>query len=226
VKNESMPPKMKNIWMRFWMRHAGMGPLGRMATRLAGWAAPHYKDRAILARMNPVGYIAPSAIIHHGNLTLEGNNYIGDRCVIYESNGGSVDLGRNAKLYSDDIIETGVGGSVTIGADTHVQPRCVLMGYVGKLEIGQRVEIAPHCVFYPYDHGFAPGKPIRDQPLSSRGGIFVGDDVWLGVGVTVLDGVKIYDGAVIGAGAVVTKDVPAEAIACGVPATVVKMRGK
>ena len=52
----------------------------------------------------------------------------------------------------------------------------------------------------------------------------IGNDVFIGANVTVLDGVKIGDGAVIGAGAVVTKDIPPYGIAVGVPARVVKYR--
>ena len=52
----------------------------------------------------------------------------------------------------------------------------------------------------------------------------IGNDVFIGANVTVLDGVHIADGAVIGAGAVVTDDIPPYAIAVGVPAKVVKFR--
>lgn len=52
----------------------------------------------------------------------------------------------------------------------------------------------------------------------------IGNDVFIGANVTMLDGVKIADGAVIGAGAVVVNDIPAYAIAVGVPAKVVKYR--
>ena len=52
----------------------------------------------------------------------------------------------------------------------------------------------------------------------------IGNDVFIGVNVTVLDGVTIGDGAVIGAGAVVTKDIPPYAVAVGVPAEVRKYR--
>ena len=52
----------------------------------------------------------------------------------------------------------------------------------------------------------------------------IGNDVFIGANVTVLDGVKIGDGAAIGAGAVVVKDIPPYAIAVGVPAKVVKYR--
>lgn len=52
----------------------------------------------------------------------------------------------------------------------------------------------------------------------------IGNDVFIGANVTVLDGVRIADGAVIGAGAVVVDDIPPYAIAVGVPAKVVKYR--
>ena len=53
----------------------------------------------------------------------------------------------------------------------------------------------------------------------------IGNDVFIGANVTVLDGVKIGDGAVIGAGAVVTKDVPPYGIAVGVPVIVAMCNG-
>lgn len=52
----------------------------------------------------------------------------------------------------------------------------------------------------------------------------IGNDVWIGDGVTIINNVKIGDGAVIGAGAVVNKDVPPYAIVVGVPAKIVKYR--
>ena len=52
----------------------------------------------------------------------------------------------------------------------------------------------------------------------------IGNDVYIGANVTVLDGVQIGDGSVIGAGAVVTKDVPPFAVVTGVPATILKYR--
>ncbi len=213
------------VWKVFWMRSAGLGPFGRVATWLATWFVPPYKARCGLARLNPQGYVSSSAVIRHSHLRLAHDVFVGDRVTIYQTaTGGPVTLERGVRLYSDIIIETGDGGAVTIGAGTHIQPRCSLSAYKGNIEIGQRVEIAPNCAFYSYNHGVRPEQSIRTQPLETKGGIVIGDDVWLGVGVIVLDGVSIGDGAVIGAGAVVTRPVPAGAIAIGAPARVVRMR--
>lgn len=52
--------------------------------------------------------------------------------------------------------------------------------------------------------------------------IHIGDDVWLGANVTILPGVRIGNNVVIGAGAVVTRDIPDDSLAVGVPARVIK----
>lgn len=64
----------------------------------------------------------------------------------------------------------------------------------------------------------------KENKMEESNQTIIGNDVFIGANVTVLDGVKIADGAVIGAGAVVVNDIPAYAIAVGVPAKVVKYR--
>jgi acetyltransferase-like isoleucine patch superfamily enzyme len=218
--------RAKNVWIRFWMLFAGLSWHGRIACRLATWLAGPYKARTSLARLNRAGYIAPSASIYHRDLRLGANVFIGDNVIIYEAdkNAGPVELAERVHLHRDTIIEVGSGGSLAIGANTHIQPRCQFSAYTGPIRIGAGVAIAPYCAFYPYNHGFSPEKPIAKQPNQTKGGITIGDDAWLGVGVIVLDGVRIGAGAVIGAGSVVTSDVPDGAIAVGVPARVVRLR--
>lgn len=212
-------------WTRFWMHYAGLSGFGRIATRLATWFAPPHKARTYLAKLNPQGYIAPSATIYHSALRLGANVFIDDRVMIFQSQeGGSVELDDRVSILRDTILETGNGGSVTIGADTYIHPRCQLNAYVTSIQIGCDVQIAPNCAFYPHNHGMKLDELIKNQPLQTKGGILIEDDVWLGFGVIVLSGVRIGKGAVIGAGSVVTDDIPAGAIAVGVPARVVKMR--
>jgi len=216
---------MTRQWTRFWMRFAGLGVMGRLATRMAACTAPPHKARHRLAHMNPRGYISAKAILHHTDLTLGANVFMDDRVVIFQrQKGGPLEVGDRVCIYRDTILETGYGGSLSIGNDSSIHPRCQINAYVSHVQIGNGVMIAPSCAFYPYDHGFLPDKPIRKQPLQSKGGIIIEDEAWLGYGTIVLGGVRIGKGAAIGAGSVVTHDIPAGAIAVGNPARVVKMR--
>jgi PAS domain S-box-containing protein len=213
------------LWARFWMRQAGFHGWGRFATRLATWTVPPFYGAVSLAELNPVGYISPSATLYHSDLRLGRHVFIGDGVVVYQGGaGGCIELHDRVRLHLGTIFQTEGGGVIEIGADTHLHPRCVLSACQGSIRIGAQVQIAANCAFFPYDHGTAPDVPIMKQSLKVRGDIFVEDGAWLGTGVTVLSGVRIGKGAVIGAGAVVVHDVPAGAVAVGVPAKVVKHR--
>lgn len=63
-----------------------------------------------------------------------------------------------------------------------------------------------------------------DSDTYSKGAVEIGNDVWIGSGAVILSGVRIGDGAVIAASAVVTDDIPAFAVAAGVPARVIRLR--
>ena len=89
--------------------------------------------------------------------------------------------------------------------------------------IGRRCMIGPHCYITDADHGTRTGQPIADQPMTIAP-VRIDDDVWIGANVSVLKGVTIGRGAVVGAGSVVTRDIPENAIAVGVPARTVGHR--
>ena len=223
-----------------WARHArqlllqllmNLSPLpvvGRAALHLAGALVGPYKDRRILAQVTSHSYVSPAAQIHCPRLHLGKNCFIDDRVTIFaHPDGSEVRLGDRVHLYRDTIIEIGAGGSVLIGDDTHIQAGCNLKGFLGSLIIGRNVQLAPRCGFSPYEHNTQdPNAPIQKQGIRSKGPIVLEDDVWLGLNVSVLEGVHVGRGAVIGAGSVVTKDIPELAVAVGVPAQVIRFRGK
>ena len=123
------------------------------------------------------------------------------------------------------IKPAGGGGDVHIGAGSVINSGCVL--YTGNgIAIGANVLIAANCTLAPANHEFSdPDRPIRSQGFRpSRGGIVIGDDVWIGANVVLLDGAHIGAGSVIAAGAVVTGALPAFCIAKGVPARVTGWR--
>lgn len=214
-------------WAAVWMRFAGLSGIGRLATWLATWFAPPHKARLYLARLYRHGYVSPRAVIYHRDLQLGAKVFIDDRAVIFQRGGGGpIHLGDGVSIFRDVILETGCGGSISIGTSTVIHPRCQLMANVAPIQIGSGVAIAPNCAIYSYDHGVAPDEEIMRLPLQSKGPVIIGDGAWLGFGVIVLSGVRIGKGAVIGAGSVVVHDVPDGAIAVGVPARVVKMRSE
>lgn len=218
---------MKAI-LAFLMNLSDWPLIGRLAVRLAECFVGPYKGRRLLAQVTRKPYISPRAEISCAMLEIGANCFIDDDVTIFRHpDGGKVVLGERVHIYRGSIIEVGAGGSVYIGHDTHIQANCNIKGFLKDTRIGAHVQVAPGCGFSPYEHGFTdPSRPMREQPITSKGDIVVGDDVWFGMGVKVLDGVTIGDGAVIGAGAVVTRDVPPLAIAVGVPARVIGKRGE
>jgi acetyltransferase-like isoleucine patch superfamily enzyme len=219
---------VRNAWTDFWLRRSGLSPGGRLAARLGALFTPRYRSGVHLARRYRQGFVSPGACIQHPALRLGEHVFIGAGSVVFQAGSGAeqVRLDDHVQLVADVIIETGEGGSVAIGAETRIQGTCRLSAYKGSIRIGRGVDIAPGCAFYPYNHGIAPDRPVRSQPLTTLGDIVVEDDAWLGYGVIVLDGVRIGRGAVVGAGSVVARDVPAGAVAVGAPARVVKMRSE
>lgn len=91
------------------------------------------------------------------------------------------------------------------------------------VRIGDNVIMDAYVLVIGHNHGIKAGQPIGNQP-AEIGEVVIGDDVWIGAGAKILNGCHIGDGAVIGSNAVVTSDIPANAIAVGVPARVIKYR--
>jgi maltose O-acetyltransferase len=111
------------------------------------------------------------------------------------------------------------GTNIAIGARCFANFGLVALD-VAAITIGDDVQIGPNVQLLTPTHPLEPG-PRRDkweaaQPITIR------DNVWLGGGAIVLPGVTIGDNTVVGAGAVVTKDLPADVVAVGNPARVVK----
>jgi acetyltransferase-like isoleucine patch superfamily enzyme len=152
---------------------------------------------------------------------------------------GFVFLDRGAELYAHRSygrlilgkwLHVGAGtalrcheGTLSLG-DKCVLARGVSVNCYLDVDIGDSALIADDVYISDFDHHFDdPLVPIKDQGIA-KSRVRVGRDVWLGTKVTVTRGVTIGAGAVVGANAVVTRDVPAFAVAVGVPARVIKTR--
>ena len=132
-------------------------------------------------------------------------------------------IGRDTIVSRGSFIQS-KAGSIEIGDHCSIGVQCYI-GAVNDISIGNDVLIAGQCYIgggrYPLDKN---GIPMKEQGSYSDGPITIGDDVWIGAGVKILDNIKIGEGAVIGAGAVVTRDVEPYTIVGGVPAKIIGRR--
>ncbi|TFD93312.1 acyltransferase [Cryobacterium lactosi] len=112
-------------------------------------------------------------------------------------------------------------GAFRTGRDCSVNAYTVIRGDV---QIGDAVRIGAHTSIIGFNHTMTTTDiEFFRQPLESLG-IRIGNDVWIGSHVVVLDGITVGDHAVLAAGAVVTKNVPAGAIVGGNPARLIRSR--
>lgn len=131
----------------------------------------------------------------------------------FVSCGRNVDLGRRAHLSS----------KISIGDNSGIGDYCYIQGPV---QIGKNVMVAPNVALIASNHRYSQIDIPMNQQGEYEDKIIIEDDVWIGHGAKVLAGVHVEKGAIIAAGAVVTKDVPKYAIMAGVPAKIIKYRGK
>jgi acetyltransferase-like isoleucine patch superfamily enzyme len=111
-------------------------------------------------------------------------------------------------------------GRIAIGGNCTFSHFVILDGH-DRITIGDDCMFANNAVIATATHDYTV-DPMNSRIMTKP--VVVGNNVWFGIGATVLPGVTIGEGAVIGARALVTKDVPRRAIVTGTPAKVVKYR--
>lgn len=133
--------------------------------------------------------------------------------------GTRIDVGAGTVIDSFVKIKpAGGSGDVLIGPGCTVNSGCVL--YTGNgIRIGCGVAVAANCTFAPTNHAYQRRDiPIvRQGFLASKGGILIGDDVWIGANCVILDGTVIGDGCVIAAASLVRGTLDAYGIYGGNP---------
>ena len=134
-----------------------------------------------------------------------GNDVILSNNVVLSCKNGSISIGDSTGINTGTIIQSTNSCPVSIGTDGIIGQMSFVVGG-GNYNIDQL------------------DTPIRLQGIKNDGGVTIDNNVWLGARVTVLGGVQIGAGSVVSASAVMTKSIPPNSIAKGIPAEVTGSR--
>jgi len=165
-------------------------------------------------------------IRHPQKISIGDNSFI-DENVVLDAKGKNnlgVVIGKNVIIGRNTILSC-KEGSIFLDDYCNISANCSLLSET-EIRVGKYSFLAGRCYLVAGgNHSFdRTDIPIMFQPSLDKGGISIGEDVWLGASVTVLDGVSIGRGTIIGAGAVVNESFPEYSIAVGIPAKKVKDR--
>lgn len=164
-----------------------------------------------------IGFVGERTRINPG-LLLGGGRYItiGSESII----GKGVTLTARSKYGANEFTpEIRIGNNSSIGNYSHITA-------INQIIIGNNVLMGKNILITDNAHGSSSiellGIPPVNRPLYSKGPVVIKDGVWVGEKVSILPGVTIGENAIIAANAVVTTDIPANSVAGGAPAKVLK----
>lgn len=151
--------------------------------------------------------LRPRKIINPECLSIGNNSVIGKNCVIYL-----------IKKHKNQIFKS----QILIGNNVYIGHYCQIHS-VNKIEIKDGCVLSDYIYISDVAHGLSPiNGLIMEQPLESKGDVYIGENSFIGYGSTILPGVKIGKYCIIGARSVVTKNVPDYTMISGNPAKVIK----
>lgn len=176
-----------------------------------------------------ITFCGQRVVIQHGYQIKAGKNLILEEGVhINALSENGIMLGNNVTIAKYSVLScTGViankGIGIVIGNNSAIGAQSFLGGQ-GGIKIGDDVIIGPQVKIFSENHNYDKADVLIRKQGESRRGVAIGNNCWIGAGAIILDGVSIATGCVVAAGSVVTKSIPANSIAAGVPARIIKSR--
>lgn len=170
-----------------------------------------------------------NVIVEHGYQLKAGKNLIFEDGVhINALSERGIVLGDNVTIAKRAILNcTGViankGTGIMIGNNSAVGALSFLGGQ-GGITIGNDVIMGPQVNIFSENHNFSDPEMVIRKQGESRKGVTIGNNCWIGAGVTILDGVNISNGCIIAAGSILTDSIPENSIVMGAPGKVVRSR--
>lgn len=128
-------------------------------------------------------------------------------------------LGQGFKPTIKPNFQCDYGYNIQLGENVYINHNGTILD-AAPVTIGNNVMIGPNVVISTATHPLLASE--RKKGTTEAAAITIAQDVWIGMGATILPGVTIDEGAVIAAGSVVTKDVAKQTLVAGVPAKVLK----
>jgi len=157
-----------------------------------------------------------------GRLRTDGVCFVGPGVTFEIGHDAVVQLGRWSWIGHGCKIRAHEG-EVRIGAKTVLGQECTISAFQ-HVSVGRECILADRVMLIDFDHGVVDAeRPIRAQGIYKRD-VRVGNNVWVGYAACFLRGVTVGDNCIVGTSAVVTRDLPDDAVAGGVPARVLRMR--
>lgn len=154
-----------------------------------------------------------------------GNGCSVKKGAVLRANSSSLDalnIGEKVSILEFSLLSSNEG-FIKIGNRSWLSPYTLIYGN-GGVTIGSDVLLAPRVSINTVGHSF----DILDEPINSQkltlAPVKIENNVWIGLGATVLQGVTVGEGAIVAAGSVVNKDVPKNSVVAGIPAKVIKYR--
>lgn len=119
-------------------------------------------------------------------------------------------------VYTPEVV---IGDNVIFNRGCHV-------ACVNRIEIGDNVIIASRVFITDHSHGDISAEALDLPPIRrkvvSKGPVVIEDNVWIGEGVSIMPNVRIGRNSIVGTNSVVTRDIPPNSVACGVPARTIR----
>ncbi|MDQ9022756.1 acyltransferase [Acinetobacter sichuanensis] len=155
-----------------------------------------------------------------GNVVFGKGVTIESGVTIVVEKGALLEIGNNVFIGESVYIKC-YGGQIKIGHDVSINSKSFLNG-AGGLSIGSNTRIGTQSIMISSNHIFENETALIKDQGTSREGISIGEDVWFGARVTVLDGVNITNRVVVGACSLVNKTITESGVVVGIPAKIIK----
>ncbi|MFA5903375.1 MAG: acyltransferase [Desulfobacula sp.] len=162
-----------------------------------------------------------------GEFQLSDFSYLGQG-VVFESHvlvfhPENIEINENVYVGHYTILKGYYKNKMIIGTGSWIGQQCFFHS-AGGLSIGKNTGIGPGVKIITSFHSDGEiEKPLLHSKVKFAS-VAIESDCDIGAGAIILPGVTIGQGAMVGAGAVVNKNIPAYAVAVGVPARVIRMR--